>query len=234
MIARFFLVLTVWLYCATAFALSSDNEVVLSEIAFPIPDKYLLVNDYLGIFTISKSLEITKKLQALEKHNGTQIVFLSVPSIGKMGDWDYAVKVANKWDIGNNGQANGVLLFVGPNAPLQILRGPGIAGALPDVKVARIYREIIEPQFVKEKYAEGIEAAIDEMIKAAKGEDTAPAFYDYLSATGANFTPMLSAYERLKKSLTQENILIGLLIVFGLAYAAGLFWRHRKQKRIVN
>ncbi len=108
---RLFFALIVSLFGASAFALSSDNPVVLSNIEFPIPDQYLLVNDYITILTIAKSVEINKKLQALEKHNGTQIIYMSVPSLGQLTIRDYAMKVANKWDIGNNGQENGVLFL---------------------------------------------------------------------------------------------------------------------------
>ncbi|MBI3283637.1 MAG: TPM domain-containing protein [Burkholderiales bacterium] len=234
MIGRLFWGLAFWLICTGASALSSDNEVVLSKIAFPIPDKYQLVNDYLGVLTLSKSLEITKKLQSLEHQNGTQIVFLSVPSTGQLEARDYAIQVWNKWDIGNNGQGNGVLFLVRQDGQFWISTGAGIAGALPDVKIARIVRRTILPLFEKEKHAEAIEAAIDEMIKAARGEDSTPTFFYYLDATGAYFSPMLSFYERLTMSLTREQVLIGILILFGIAYAAGLFWHRRKLKKIAK
>jgi len=183
--------------------------------AFPIPDHYLLINDFLGVFQVSQSIQITKKLQDLEKINGTQIVFLSVPSIGNEGIDAYAIKVAEKWDIGNNGQGNGVLFLVSENDGMYILTGPGIAGALPDVKIARIFREIIEPYWGRGEYSKGAEAAIDALIKGAKGEDNSPTFYDYAHPI---------------TSLKTEHLLIGLLMVFALVYAGALIWLRRKKR----
>lgn len=71
-----------------------------TDAAFPIPDQYNLVNDYLGVLQISKAIELTRKLQALEKQNGTQIVFLSVPAVGPEGVRGYATQVGVKWGSG--------------------------------------------------------------------------------------------------------------------------------------
>lgn len=217
--------------CASAMALSSDNKVVIPENAFPIPDKYNLVNDYINVLSIAKRVEITKKLQALEKHNGTQIVFLSIDSSGKEGNFEYGLKVARKWDIGNNGDGNGALFLCSANAPCVILTGAGIAGALPDVKLARIFREILDPQFKQGKHAEAIEAALDEMIKAARGEDTNPTFYNYFAVDGSYYSPWLTFYERLKMRLTTEQILIAVLMLVGLLYAATLLWLRRRGRK---
>jgi|GEM_PF-2061545 len=182
---------------------------------FPIPDRYVLVNDYFGVFHISKQIEIAKKLEILEKRNGTQIVFLSVPKVGKEGVDAYARAVFEKWDLGNNGQGNGVLFLMGPDGAY-IATGPGIAGAIPDVKVARIFREIAMPAWQREEYAEGAEATIDALIKAAQGEDTEQTNYDYLHP---------------RVPTKPEHIMIAVLVLFGIAYGAALFWRRRQSRK---
>ena len=154
-------------------------------------------------------------MQALEKHNGTQIVFLSVPSIGREGAYAYAVKVAEKWDIGNNRQGNGVLFLLSKNDSY-ILTGPGIAGAIPDVKIGRIYREIINPHWQREEFSEGVEAGIDALTKAAYGEATTATYYDYLR-------PILPT--------KTEHFLIAVLALIGAGYAAVFFWLRRRKSR---
>ncbi len=200
--------------CLVIASADAANDERQTGAAFPIPDHYKHINDYYGTLRISRAVELTNKLQALERLNGTQIVFLSVPSVGEEGVHAYAVKVAEKWDIGNNGQGNGVLFLASGHGAV-ILTGPGIAGALPDVKISRIFREIIEPHWKRDEFSEGAEAAIDEMIKAAKGEDTAPTFYDYAH-------PIVPT--------KPEHILIGVLILFGIGYVV-LVLRGRKKQR---
>lgn len=194
-------------------------SIAVEEMApFPIPDHYNLVNDYLGVLPIIKTFEITKKLQDLERHNGTQIVFLSVPSVGPEGMQAYATRAGNKWDIGNNGEGNGVLFLVSANDGVVISTGAGIQGALPDVLVGRILRETIEPFWQREQYAEGIEAAIDAMIKATAGENTKSTFYDYANLMVPDHT---------------ETRIIAMLFFLGVAYVSILLWQ-RYQKREKN
>lgn len=182
---------------------------------YPIPDNYALINDHLNLLPVKTSIKLTRKLQELERHNGTQIVFFSVPSVGEMGLQNYAERVWRKWDIGNNHQGNGVLFLASQNDGSRIITSPGISGAIPDVLIGRIFRETIEPLWQQDLYAEGIEAGIDAMINAARGEETSPTFYDYTK----EFT-----------TRTESQIII-LLLFIGTAYGLTLLYLRKKGKR---
>ena len=222
--ARFFSVLLASVCLVTgssaADVVSSDTRPLMAAqemAAFPIPDHFGLVNDYLGVLPIVKTFEITKKLQALERHNGTQIVFLSVPSVGPEGVHAYATRAGSKWDLGNNGEGNGVLFLVSANDGVAISTGAGIQGALPDVLVGRIVRETIEPFWHREQYAEGIEAGVDAMIEAAAKEKTKSTFYDYANLMIPDHT---------------ETRIIAILFLLGIAYISILLWeRYQKRKK---
>lgn len=188
--------------------------------SFPIPDHYNLVNDYIGVLPIAKIFEITKKLQDLERKNGTQIVFLSVPSVGPEGVHAYATRAGSKWDLGNNREGNGVLFLVSANDGIAISTGAGIQGALPDVLVGRIIRETIEPFWHRQQYAEGIEAGIDVMIEATAKEKTKSTFYDYANAMVPERT---------------ETRIIAMLFLLGIAYIFILLWeRYQKRKKPIT
>lgn len=176
---------------------------------FPIPDRYELVNDFDGSLLVSQRTRIREKLQALERRNGTQIVYLSVPNAGGQGAYAYGLKVLQKWDIGNNGQANGVLFVVG-DKDSYIFTGPGIAGAIPDVAIGRIYRTILVPAMQRDQLAEGVEASIDAMIRASHKEETQATFYDYAHP----YVPR-----------TPQQIAAWVLGAIALAYALALLWR---------
>jgi uncharacterized membrane protein YgcG len=200
--------------------------------AFVVPDKYLLVNDYANVLTIEQSVALTAKLQALERHNGTQIVFLSVPSIGNESRLDYAIRVAERWDIGNNGQGNGVLFLVTQSQGVHILTGGGISGALPDAKVARIYRDTLVPLFERGEYEQGILATMDELVKAASGEETAPTFFDYTRPDGVYVSPTRGPLDRLIMTGAWRPLLTAALTILLMVYAAVLVWRRiRSAKR---
>lgn len=180
---------------------------------FPLPDHYELMNDLDGMLLVQQRGRIREKLQALEKRNGTQIVFLSVPNTGKDGAYAYGQKAFAKWDIGNNGQGNGVLFIVGADEA-HILTGPGIAGAIPDVTAHRIYRDILLPAAQRDQLAEGVEASIDALIKASHDEETHATAYDYANP----YVPR-----------TPQQIAAWVLAGVAVAYAASVLWLRRRK-----
>lgn len=205
------------LTCALALCMAGARAAdYLDQMAtpFPIPDRYELVNDYAGIMLIRQQARVRQKLQALEQRNGTQIVFLSVPNAGEEGAHAYGLRVLQQWDIGNNRQGNGVLFLVG-DKDSYIFTGPGIAGAIPDVVVARIYRDILAPAARKDRLAEGIEAAMDALVKAAQGEQTHATFYDYAHP----YVPR-----------TAQQIGAWVLGALAVTYALALAWQRRRAR----
>lgn len=214
MSARLILWLLIYAICSEAMAVEPVLSWKRGE-TFPIPDKYDLVNDYHGALPFAKAYEIRDKLRALERRNGTQIVLLIVPSTGEESAESYSLRVFEKWDIGNNGQGNGVLFLIDAKGAFYIRTGPGIAGALPDAKVRRIWAEHFNPYFRRKEFVEGIEATVDALIQAARGEDTGRTFYDY---------------SHIPYQIRSEHIGIALLSLFGIGYAGMLFWKRRKKR----
>jgi uncharacterized membrane protein YgcG len=200
-----------WLLACSAHAEDHAKRIATP---FPIPDRYTLVNDYAGVLRISRRPEIKRKLEDLERRNGTQIVFLSVPNTGKGGADAYGQAVFAKWDIGNHGQGNGVLFLVGNDNSL-IFTGPGIAGGIPDATLARIYRDLLVPAWNRDEMSEGVEATLDALVKAAWGEETAPTAYDY-------------AHPYVPK--TPEQIMAAVLAAIAVAYVGCLLWYRRRNR----
>lgn len=151
----------------------STVAIAEGEPSFPIPDRYSLVNDYHGLLGLVDVERLQDKLRALEMRNGTQIVLLIVPTVGDVPMIDYVNRVFEKWDIGNNGDGNGVLFLISAQqGRAYIGTGPGIAGALPDARVRRIWDEHLDPHWRRQEWIPGIEETLDALIAACEGEDT--------------------------------------------------------------
>lgn len=202
-----------WLALAGVGAASAAPAPTATE-ATPYPLEYRLVNDGLQVLTIKQNVDLTRKLQALEKRNGTQIVFMSVESAGPQGVQAYGAQLLEKLPLGNNGDHNGVFFLLAGNGQFYIFTGAGIAGALPDARLGRIIHELIEPLCRQDKYAEGVLAGIDALIQAAAPETSAATAYHYDDATA------------LAPVQIEAAVALGLI---GLLYA-GLLLRRRRQR----
>jgi uncharacterized protein len=200
---------------------------------FVVPPAYQLVNDHAQVLTVERRVEMTARLQAAERANGTQIVFLSVPSIGDESLAVYAHKVMDRWDLGNNGEANGVLFLVTASQGVFIATGRGIGGALPDAKVVRILRETLAPHFERGEFEQGMMATVDELIAATRTEDTTPTALPY-GPDGMYIAPDLGFIERLRLTGAWKPLLARALAVALVLYLAAvglLRWRRRRSAR---
>jgi uncharacterized membrane protein YgcG len=147
-------------------------------------------------------------------------VFLSVRNTGDQSTWEYSADVWQKWNIGNNGEHNGILLIIGQDGPA-IRTGGQISGAVPDVMVARIHRDILVPSYRNNRLDEGVEQALDALVKASEAETTQSTAYDYRF----NMELLADAMARL------EDRWIAVLSSFASVYAGTLLWRRLRRRK---
>jgi uncharacterized membrane protein YgcG len=199
--------------CACASGRAGDYTAKTTT-RFPIPERYTLVNDYIPMLRLSSRSVVMKKLQALERRNGTQIVLLTVPNAGPAGIEAYAREVVQRWDIGNNGQNNGVLFLV-THDNWYLATGAGITGAIPDVTLARISRDVMKPAWMGDEVSLGIEKTIDALVSASQAEETMGTAYDYSVA----YEPVTPAQ--------WGAMLLGAL---ALVYGGTMLWQRRRRR----
>ena len=96
------------------------------------------------------------------------------PSLDGNSVEDRSYDLAEQNGIGQKDKNNGVLLYIAKNdRKLRIEVGYGLEGALTDALSSQIIRKEITPQFKKGNFFEGINAGVDAIIQATKGEYTA-------------------------------------------------------------
>jgi uncharacterized protein len=129
------------------------------------------VTDRTGTLTRDQIQTLEKKLSAFEKETTNQIAVLLIPSLEGDSLEDYSIRLAEKWKIGQQGRNNGVILLIVKNdRKLRIEVGYGLEGALPDALAGTIIRNEIAPRFKAGQFSQGVEAGIDSIIAATKGE----------------------------------------------------------------
>lgn len=132
------------------------------------------VTDKTGTLNSSQITSLETKLSDFEKETSNQIVVWMIPSLDGESLEDKSYEIAEQNGIGQKSKNNGVLLFIAKNdRKLRIEVGYGLEGALTDALSDQIIRKEITPQFKKGNFYEGINAGVDAIMKATKGEYTA-------------------------------------------------------------
>jgi uncharacterized protein len=147
---------------------------VLAHAQNPPPKPTRYVTDQAGVLDAGTANAINSQLEQFEKDTSNQILVAIYPSLPDDAEVaQYSIDTYNAWGVGQKGKDNGAVLFVFVNShKMFIATGRGLEGALPDAICKRIVTQEIGPQFKQGKYAAGIQAGVNAMIAASKGEYT--------------------------------------------------------------
>jgi uncharacterized protein len=134
----------------------------------PSPMKF--VNDYANILSPSDNAALERKLRDYNDSTSTQIVVVTVASLGKYEVEQVSYKIASTWGIGQKGKNNGVLIFVAPSErKMRIEVGFGLEGSLTDIQTKSIITDIMRPRFKENNYAGGLEEATNAIMQMIAG-----------------------------------------------------------------
>ncbi len=139
--------------------------------ALDVPPLKAHVNDYANILSPAASQKIEAELSAFEMSDSTQIAVLTIPSLEGENIEEYAIKVAEAWQIGQQGKDNGAILLVSKgDRKIRIEVGRGLEGTLTDLLSGRIIRYEIGPRFKQGDFDGGVAAGVSSIMSAVKGE----------------------------------------------------------------
>ena len=131
------------------------------------------VTDKTGTLTSSEAASLETKLSDFDKQTSTQIVVFILGTLDGGSLEEKSIEIAEQNGVGKKSKNNGALLFiVKDDRKLRIEVGYGLEGALPDALCDQIIRKEITPQFKQGNYYAGINAGVDAILKATKGEYT--------------------------------------------------------------
>lgn len=135
------------------------------------PNPPRLVNDFTGTLNASEVKLLEDKLDEIDKTSSNQIAIVIINSLDGYEIDDYALQLGQSWGIGNKKNNNGVLILISLNdRKIKIEVGRGLEAVIPDLVAADIIKEKLKPAFKQNSFYKGLDQAIDELGKAAKGE----------------------------------------------------------------
>lgn len=139
----------------------------------PVPAISRRVTDLAELLSADEAQALETKLGEFEKATSNQIAVVTIPSLEGESLEDFSIRIAEKNQFGKKGRDNGVLLIIArDDRALRIEVGRGLEGVLTDALSGQIIRREITPAFRKGRYADGINAGIEAIMSATRGEYT--------------------------------------------------------------
>ncbi len=175
----------------------------------PAPPR--LVNDFAGFISIQDAAAIETQLVNFANQTGTQIAVATVKTLDGYDVSDYAIRLAQKWQIGQKSKDNGVLILIKPRigneeGKVFIATGYGMEDILPDIVCKRIIENEMIPRFKQGMNSEAISAATTVIMSLASKKFTPQ---EYASGTTEQAPP----------------VAIVILVFFIIFFIIGLFSR---------
>jgi uncharacterized protein len=114
--------------------------------------------------------QLSSKLAAYSRENGTQVVVVTVPTLNGYPLDYYGYELGRHWGIGQKGKNNGVVFLVDAGEhKARIDVGYGLEGTLTDAQTFLILHNVVFPRFRKGDYAGGISAGTDAILSVLGG-----------------------------------------------------------------
>ncbi len=155
-----------------------------------IPEKPTgYINDYANKINIQEKQFLEQKLSNFEAQTSNQIFVLIYPSLEGKAIEEFTHETARKWKIGQKDKNNGILLAIFVNdRKIRIEVGYGLEGAVPDITAKQIIDNEIKPALKVNNYYKAVDAGINALMQATKGEYTGTGKSAYKYRTGRSST----------------------------------------------
>ena len=153
------------LFCVVTFVQANAQDIP----AKPNPPR--LVNDFVMKLAPNELQSLEQKLRAYADSTSTQITVVIVKNTGDSDPYDYAIKLAKDWGVGQKDKNNGlVLLWATETRKLRIVTGRGMEATITDAVSKRIINTVLKPYFQAGQYYQGLDEATSEIMRRASGE----------------------------------------------------------------
>jgi uncharacterized protein len=157
----------------SSFILASLAWLVLS--AQSIPALQGRVNDYADMLSPAAEARIESTLERLETDKGSQVVVLTIDSLGAQALEDYSMRVAEAWKIGRGENDDGAILLIAEeDRKMRLEVGYGLEPVLTDAMSRRILDNVIAPSFRAGDFDGGVERAVGAIDGLVRGTSTLP------------------------------------------------------------
>jgi len=132
------------------------------------PQPFTFVTDQANLLAPADAKKLDDGLRRYADANGTQVVVVTVPSLGGRPVADYARELGTSWGVGQRGKNNGVVVLLsGQERKVSIQAGSGLQSAITPAVTSRIINQQMLPNFKQGNYFAGLRTGLNTLLLAA-------------------------------------------------------------------
>ncbi|MCA8832478.1 TPM domain-containing protein [Hymenobacter pini] len=156
-------VLLLLLVGSTFFAAQAQSAADLP----PRPTPFRFINDQAQLLSAADAKTLESGLRRYADQNGTQIVVVTVPSLGGQSAAEYARAVGTNWGIGQRDKNNGVVVLLSKQErALSIQAGSGLRSRLTPEVTNQVINQMTS-RFKQGNYFAGLRQGLNSLMYAA-------------------------------------------------------------------
>ncbi|QNH62421.1 TPM domain-containing protein [Hymenobacter sediminicola] len=138
------------------------------------PSPFRFVNDGGQLLSAADAQKLENGLRRYADNTGTQLVIVTVPTLGGRDIADYGRALGTAWGVGQRDKNNGiVLLLAAQEHQVTIQAGSGLRSQITPALTARVISEQMTPSFKQGRYFTGLRNGLNTLMQAAN-PDSAP------------------------------------------------------------
>ena len=165
------LLLSVELRAPATVAAQSESAAPTAEGLPARPSPFRFVTDEAKLLSPADVKTLESGLRRYADNMGTQLVVVTVPTLGGRTVADYGRALGQAWGVGQREKNNGiVVLLSGQERKVTIQPGSGLQSVITPELTARVINDQMTPSFKQGKYFAGIRTGLNTLMLAANPE----------------------------------------------------------------
>jgi uncharacterized membrane protein YgcG len=133
----------------------------------PRPNPFKFVNDEAQLMQPADAKKLDNGLRRYADNTGTQVVVVTVPSLGGRTVADYGRALGNAWGVGQRSKNNGIVVLVSQQErKVTIQPGSGLESVITPAVTSRVIGEMA-PSFKQGNYFAGLRSGLNTLMATA-------------------------------------------------------------------
>ncbi len=134
----------------------------------PRPKPFTFVTDQANLLNANDAKKLENGLRKYADTYGTQVVLVTVPTLGGTSAADYARQLGTSWGVGQRDKNNGiVVLLSGKEHQMSIEAGSGLRSIITPELTRRVITQEMTPAFKQGNYFAGLSKGLGTIMLAA-------------------------------------------------------------------